>query len=136
MPPRLDLEFPAGQTGTFARAQAEHTPVNGARRRNGKIREVVGHRARIDLARRHAGDEQGVQFRSEGKPAVDAIMLVVERLDAEGVAGQEQASAFVIPDREGEHAAQTAKAVLAPAGDGGQEHLGVALRPERIAAGR
>lgn len=44
--------------------------------------------------------------------------------------------AFVVPDREGEHSAQTAKAFLAPAGKCGQKHLGVALRPERIPTGR
>ena len=41
----------------------------------------------------------------------------------------------LIPHGEGKHAAQAAEARLAPARKGRQQHLGVALRPERVAAG-
>ena len=52
---------------------------------------------------------------------------VVEGLDAEAVAGGEQALLAPVPDREGEHPAQPAHAVRTPAGVGGQHGLGVGL---------
>src|SRR3569623_1462302 len=60
---------------------------------------------------------------------------VVERLDAETVAREEQRLAVAIPDREGEHAAQALDAAVAPLLPGLHDHLSVVARTKGEAGG-
>ena len=67
---------------------------------------------------------------------VEAILLlrVVERLDAEAIAGAEQGLRFLVPEREGEHAAEVLHAIGAPFAVGAQDDFGVGLGAELLAA--
>src|SRR3569623_3631856 len=60
---------------------------------------------------------------------------VVERLDAETVAREEQRLAVAIPDREGEHAAHALDAAVAPLLPGVHDHLSVGARTKGVAGG-
>ena len=81
--------------------------------------------------RRNAGGEQRLDLRGEQEIAV--VKRVVERLDAELVAGAEQGLAVLVPDREGKHADEMLDAILTPFAPGGEDRLGIAAAPERIA---
>ena len=58
---------------------------------------------------------------------------IVEGLLAEPVAGEEQALLPLVPDGEGEHAAQEAQAVDAMPAVEREDHLGVGVRAEGVA---
>ena len=62
--------------------------------------------------------------------------MIVQRLDAEAVAGAEQPPPPLVPDREGPHAAEARQAGDIPLGVGGQQHLAVGLGAEGVAARR
>ena len=57
-------------------------------------------------------------------------MAVVERLDAEGIAGEKKRVLVGVPGGEGKHAPQASEAALAPARKRREQHLGVALGAE------
>lgn len=59
-----------------------------------------------------------------------ALVGVIKRLDAIAVAGQQQSVAGVIPQGDGEHAAQPRQSLDPMAGIKLQHHLGVAVRAE------
>ena len=132
IPERARLKAARAEPGALAGQQAADAPVDRPRGGHGEPREVVGDGDGIDLARGEAGRQQGVQLRGEQQPA--AVLADVERLDAQRVAGEEEALLRAVPDGEGEHAPQPRQAGLAPAGVGGQQHLRVALRAEHPAA--
>ena len=97
--------------------------------RVGRGHEVEGEvgleRVQVDLAAR-----QGAELRGEAKLAV--FVPVVERLDAEAVARQDQPPLAPVPDRHGEHAAQArgeVESVLLVEVD---DHLGVAVAREAV----
>jgi len=62
-------------------------------------------------------------------------VAVVERLDAERIAREEKQLLALVPDGEREHPAQPAEAALTPVREGGEQHLGVAIRAKRPAGG-
>ena len=64
-----------------------------------------------------------------------ALVAIVERFYAQGIASEEKRTFEVVPDSEGEHAAQAFQTVLAPMGIGREEHFGVAVRAEGPMAG-
>ena len=73
-------------------------------------------------------------FSSEPKTSVPSRQQrVVQRLDAEAVARQEQRLLVAVPQREREHAAEALDAVLAPRLPGVHDDLGVAARAEDVA---
>jgi hypothetical protein len=63
------------------------------------------------------------------------VLRIVERFDAEGIAGEEKRLIAAIPDSEGEHAAQAGEAFFAPVCEGREEDFGVALGAEDAAGG-
>ena len=132
-PRGTEIEATRAKGRTFAGAQTEDLTVDRARRGHGEPREVVGDRERIDLGGERAGREQRVEFGREDQSR--AIVPVVEGLDAEGIAGEEERAFAIIPDGEGEHPAQTREAALAPGGESGEEDFGVAVRAKRPARG-
>ena len=79
--------------------------------------------------------EQRLQLGAEKKRAVRE-RRVVERLDAEPVAREEERLPVAVPEREREHAAEALDAALAPRLPRMHDHLGVALRAEGVAEPR
>ncbi len=75
--------------------------------------------------------DQRLQLRAEQQQPARQ-QRVVQRLDAEPVAGEEERLAIPIPQREREHAAEPLDAVLAPLLPGMNDHLGVAAGPEAV----
>jgi hypothetical protein len=71
-----------------------------------------------------------------GKAESARRVAVVERLDAQPVAGQEQRALAQIPEGEGEHADQMLDALFAPFGIGFENDLGVALGEEAVTLGQ
>ena len=94
-------------------------------------RHEIGDRLRVDLVR-CAGDlQQRFEFAGEGDAAGgDSIN---ERLLSHAVSREEQLPMTVVPDREGEHAAQMLDAVVTPLLVGVNDALGVARRAEAMA---
>ena len=62
-----------------------------------------------------------------------ALLLVVERLNAEDIAGQNQTLAHIVPDSDGEHAAQAFEHPAAPFFIAVQDGFGVAIGEEGVA---
>ena len=96
--------------------------------------QVFGQRAGVggDLRQKR---QQGLGLRGEDEMIADD--RVVERLDAEAVAGAEQAPFPFVPDGKGEHAAQVPDAFVAVAVVGGENRLGVrcGAEPPAVAEG-
>jgi hypothetical protein len=137
-----------------------HVPVGQGRRhrlaaapqqrmRGGQLQRLLEHRAwlgdvterevlldgeRVERAVEPAVGQHRLQLRAESHPAV-VEQCVVHRLDAHPVARQEEALLVLVPESEGEHAAQLVDAAFAPGLPGVHDALGVALRVEHIAQG-
>src|SRR5215468_2250900 len=88
----------------------------------------------VDPRLDQAEGEDGLELRGEHEAAADD--RVVERLDAEPVAGNQDEAAPRVPYREGEHAAQPLDAALAEILVEVRDDLGVAGRAQGMAAGR
>src|SRR6476469_8118631 len=93
--------------------------------------EILLDGARVDIAAQAAVHEQRLQLRSEQQNAV-VQQRVVQRLDAEPVAGEEQRFAIAIPQGKRKHAAQAPYAVFAPGLPRVHDHFGVTSRAEAI----
>ncbi len=76
--------------------------------------------------------EQRFDFRTEDEAS--ASVRIVERLDAEPIAGQQQPLLPDVPQRKGEHAPQLADAVVTGFFVEMNDHLRVTARRERMAA--
>ena len=85
-------------------------------------------RPRIDPWRRQAGGEQRLGFGGEGQAT--GGLEVIQRLDAERVAGQQQALGGRVVERDGVHAAQALGEARAVAAVEMQRHLAVGLGGE------
>ena len=77
--------------------------------------------------------EDRLEFR--GEQQFLGVAVDVEWFDAEPVAGQQQPAARAVPDREGEHAAQPLDQPLPFVLVKVDDHFGVALSAETMAAG-
>ncbi|MCX5682226.1 MAG: hypothetical protein NT049_00875 [Planctomycetota bacterium] len=94
-------------------------------------REVIVDR-RVVGPTRHVGVLQDrLDFRSENQPS--ARVPIVQRLDAEAVAGQEEPPPRGVVDRKGEHAVEAVEALLAPLLVGMEDDLGVGPGAKRVA---
>ena len=94
-------------------------------------REVVLQAVRVGRDPRQER-QQRLHLRGEVQHVVD--VRVVERLDAETVAREEQLAAALVPDSVGEHAAQPVEELDAPSPVGGEDDLGVAVGGEALPA--
>ena len=105
-----------------------------ARPRDIAQREIEVERFRIERAR-HAGHlKQRLDLGGEDEEVLVAV--VVERLDAQPVASQEEPPLAPVPDGEGEHPAQPFDARLAELLVGVNDRLGIGARPKTVAARR
>ena len=88
----------------MARAQLARLAEDRQRRRDRVEGEVGGERLGVDLPREAGLLEHRLQLRGERQLTVDEA--VVERLDPEAVAGEQEAFAAVVPERDREHPPQ------------------------------
>ena len=79
----------------------------------------------VELARVVRMLEDALDLGSEDEAAV--LLRVVERLDAEEIAGAEQLARIAVPDGEREHAAQAVEHAFAPCQVAGEQDLGVGV---------
>ncbi len=104
--------------------------VEGARRRHHRMQgEQVVQRDGIDAGVDAARCQQGLRGRGEAEAA--EVLAVIQGLDAEAVARQEQGLA--VPDGEREHAVQAFDAGFAPLEIGAQDDFGIAVGMEMMA---
>ena len=119
-------------------AGVDYLRVAGRQRADLAIkRERLGHAAeqikagkagRLGIARDPPAREQRLDLRRETERP--AVIGGIERLDAVEIARQKQFAAAVVPDREGEHAAQAMHHRRPIAGVQMQQHLGIAACAE------
>src|SRR4051794_34825594 len=95
-----------------ARHEALYTLNDRARGGHRPVAEVRSEAVRVEALGDQAAGEQGPNFRGE-KHRVP-LGVDVERLDAQAVAGEDELALRLVPDRQGEHAAQPRKNVDPP----------------------
>ena len=127
--PATSPPLPAEQ---MPRGQLAGLGEDRQRRRDRVEGEVGGDRLGVDRTREARLLEHRLQLRGEGEPCRDEP--VVERLDPEAVAGQQQPPLALVPEGDREHPPQPldeAVAVLLVEVD---QHLGVAVGREAVPA--
>src|SRR5205085_4831690 len=95
-------------------------------------RQVVMERVPVDRARDPRMPQQRLDLRREHE--LPAALPVIERLLAEPVARDEEPAPARVPDGEREHAGERLDAALAVLLEEMHDRLGVAPRPESMAA--
>ena len=116
------------------RRQLAHAFEDRVRRRHHRVeRHVVGKPDRID-ARVHVA-RRDERRQGGGEAQALAVLHVVERLDAEAVAGEHEPARVPLVDGEGEHAVEALRRVVPPGVPGLEDHFGVARGEEPVALG-
>ena len=113
------------------RLELLHAVDDALRRRRRHEREQMAERLPVDRAIDLGQRENRLQLGRERDAAVD--LRVVERLDAQAIAGQQQPLVPHVPDREREHAAQMVDAPRAVVLVEVDDRFGVAVGAERVA---
>ena len=117
----------------MAGRQLAHPGERAQGRGNVVVGQVPPQRHRVERLRDPRVDQEGAQV--GGEDQLLAVRPVEERLLAGAVAGQQQAAAWLVPDREGEHPVevlhQVGAVLLVEVGD----DLGVGLRLQPVALG-
>jgi len=101
-------------------------------RRGIQERQIVVERAGVQIPRHPGCAEQRLDLGPEIQAASDE--RVVQRLDAEAIAGEEQPSALAIEDGQPEHAAQAPERRGAPFLVAVHDHFGIGTRLKPVAA--
>ncbi len=127
----------------FQAALLEDRPVAGGQFQDAaKHRERIGHpqereillqSLRVDFSPHFGQQEDRLDFGGEGEAI--CIVQIVQRLDAEMVAGQEQVAAALVPDGKREHAVEPPHALGTKPVIELEDDLGIAVRGECIAVG-
>src|ERR1700733_5186910 len=107
-----------------------HPAEQSPRRRGVPEGEWQSERIDIDRSPHQPAREDRLHFRREYQPTRGK--RVVERLDAELVAGKKQASPSPVPDGESKDAVQMRRALLAIVFVGAKDDLGVRFRAELV----
>ena len=107
--------------------------IDGVGRRIEK-RQVVIERRRVQR-RARAWPPPECDLISEPNDERAVALGIVERLDADAIAREQQRAAAAVPERDAEHAAQVRERVLAPLLVGVDDGLGVGVGVERVAVG-
>ena len=113
------------------RRQLEDPRVHRLRRRHVLKRKVGVERFGAPAARHVGILEQRFDLGAEGDAR--GGRAVIERLDAEPIADEEQPALRLVPQREGEHAAEAIDRAVAPLLVRVHDHLGVRVRAEPVA---
>ena len=124
-------------TVSLPREQVAGRQLPHARHDRAGTRDVAEHeesidRGRVELAQLRLSLKERRQF--GGKQQLAVALVHEQRLLAEAVARQEQASAGLVPESEGEHALQRVDQRVAELLVQVHEHLGVAARGEAMTA--
>src|SRR6185436_478005 len=77
--------------------------------------------------------EERTNLGGEGQAAVGQIKII-KWLDAETVAGEEQAATTLIPDSKSENAAQVVRAIVSPCFVSVRDYLRITARPKNVTA--
>ena len=101
-------------------------------RHHGVQGEQIVERNRIDPTADPAGGDQCLRGRGKAQPAVG--LAPIQRLDPEAIAGEEELVPVGVPDRKREHPVQSLDAAFSPGMPGLEDHLGVAVGEETVAA--
>ncbi len=117
----------AGRQGADRLPQAE-------RLRHRSPGEETGDRRRIDFERQAAAGLEGARLRGEAQ--LPAVERVEERLDAVGVARQDELAGGGVPDRQSVHATQLRQRPRALSAPELEDHFGVGTAVEADAGGR
>ena len=96
--------------------------------------QEYANRVRVDSSRQKTGGKQRFNLRAENNAI--GIDCVVQRLDAQAIARQQEAALAAIPDGEGEHAAHLFDARVAQLGVKVKDNFRVRGGAERVAAGK
>ena len=122
---------PRSATSTCAGGSLWIAAVDRVGRRDVEQRQVGVERIGAPFARHLRILEQRLDLGSEHHARRE--LGVVERLDAEAVAGEQQPPRRAVPHREGEHAAEAVDAALAPLLVAVDDDLGVGAGAEAMA---
>lgn len=108
----------------------------------GKQRVVAGNVLETEVEGQQVFGEALLEMRMvqkrldlRGEQKRGTALVVVERLDAEGVACEKEAAVAAVVDDEGKHAAEAVGERIAPLFVAVNEHLGVAARAEHVSGG-
>ncbi len=110
--------------------QGTGSGVEGRRARDRAPQQESGQSLRVDFAKVHDRADRA-NLGCEGEPSV--LLGVVERLDSERVACEEELAFHRVPDAESEHAAESIDNFVAPPPVTEENHLGIAVRQESLA---
>ena len=129
------MELPSGRKRAHEPGRQLAHAVNGAALLG---QPVIEHRrdqgAGLDPELRADRGHERLQLGGEDHPLTAG--QVVQRLDAERVAGQDEIAGRLVEQREREHAAEPAQRVRSPAAPGLEHDLGVRAGAEADTAGR
>ena len=132
VPVRLNVELPVTHDQSMPRRQL----VDAAEHRGGCRHELVSNvmveRLQVDLAWHELRGEHALDLRAEDEAG--AVPAVVERLDAQSVAGQHQRPLRGVPDRKTELSVEPVDALLAMLLPLVDDDLGVAAGSELVTA--
>ena len=106
--------------------------IDGARLRDITVAQVADDRIVVDRRSPRGGGAKRLELRRKQNPL--RRRRVVERLDAEAVACQHQASRLAVPQREGKHADRALdRGFDAPQRAGFKQHFGIGIAAHRTA---
>ena len=126
IPVALDAHAARVPRQRVRRRQLADAAVDGLGRRNVAVEQKIAHRALIDL--RCAQHHQRLEFGGE-RNAVRQ-QPVVQGLDPQPIAGEQQTLGAAVPGGEGEHADQSAEAGGSLGCEKTHQHFGVAARAQ------
>ncbi len=132
VPPAPDLEPPVRPARPVGGGERGDPGQAGAGRHRRPERHRLLQAARVQRPVGEATGHQRLGLGAEGQDL--ARDGGVEGQDADAVAGQPERAVAWIPQREGKLSVEAIQAGDAPAPEGGQDHLGVGARPERVLA--
>ena len=126
--------MPSGRTSIVCAGSSRFTPSKNVSSPSSCNRNRRKRRSASTSGRRGTRAFWNSAFSSEREREAGRAVDVVERLDAEAVAGEEQLAALVIGDREREHAGEVVDDVAAPLLEAAEDDFGVGVVGDEPAA--
>jgi len=132
-PVGFDVDAPRVADQAVAGQELPHAAPGGARRRHVLKRQVVEDRALVHVARNGGVEQQRLELARECHAL--PVVVIVERLDPDAIADEEQAAAVAVEQRERELAAQLVDEIVAVVLVQMEQQLGVPGAAQPVAAG-
>ena len=133
VPVRLDLQAPVGVTEPVAGGQLPHRAQDRVRRGHVLVRQVARERGEVEAPVDPGVLDQGPELRREDE--LVGQHRVVEGLDPQAVARQDERARGLVPGGEGEHALEVRDGLDATVLEAVDDDLGVRARREGVPAG-